>query len=64
MSVHFPEGDLEIHLVVEEPFSDEVVSRAVGKWLRERGYEFGIKRISLEQARGSGMVRKLRDRVE
>jgi len=49
---------------VEEPFSDEVVSNAIGRWLRERGYQFGIKMIPLKQARGSGMIKKLKKGVE
>ncbi|GFP34856.1 hypothetical protein HKBW3S43_00648 [Candidatus Hakubella thermalkaliphila] len=48
-------------VIVEEPFSDEVVCQAVGKWLRDRGYEFGVKMISPEQARGSGLIKKLKE---
>ncbi|MGB3460095.1 MAG: hypothetical protein WBB08_12570 [Halobacteriota archaeon] len=51
-------------VVVEEPFSDEVVCKAVEKWLRGRGYEFGVRMIELEQARGSGLIKELRDRRE
>lgn len=59
------EEDLpEWNIAVEGPFSDELVSEAVERWLKDRGYEFGIKMISLEQARGSGMIKKLRDGVE
>jgi hypothetical protein len=47
-------------IVVDDPFSDEVVWHAVEKWLRDRGYEFGVKMISLEEARGSGMIKKLK----
>jgi hypothetical protein len=50
--------------VVEEPFSDEVVCKAIEKWLRWRGYEFGVRMISLEQARGSGLIKRLREREE
>lgn len=46
-------------VVVEEPFSDEVVCNAIEPWLRSRGYKFGVRMISLEQARGSGLVKKL-----
>lgn len=54
-------GDLaDWVVVVEEPFSDEVVCKAVGGWLRDRGYKFRIKMVSLEQARGSGLIKKLR----
>ena len=51
-------------VVVEEPFSDEVVCKAVEKWLRGRGYEFEVRMIELEQARGSGLIKELRDRRE
>jgi len=61
------EGEKEEELpeweeVVDEPFSDEVVRSAIEKWLRGRGYEFGVRMISLEQARGSGLVKELRER--
>ncbi|MCK4475599.1 MAG: hypothetical protein KAU16_02635 [Methanophagales archaeon] len=61
------EGEKEEELpeweeVVDEPFSDEVVCKAIEKWLRGRGYEFGVRMISLEQARGSGLVKELRER--
>jgi len=46
-------------IVVEEPFSDEVVCNAIERWLRSRGYKFGVRMIFLEQARGSGLVKKL-----
>ena len=54
----------EWEVVVEEPFSDEVVCKAVEKWLGGRGYEFGVRMIELEQARGSGLIKELRDRRE
>ncbi len=50
----------EWEIVVDEPFSDRVVCDAIEKWLRDRRYEFGVKMIPLEQARGSGMVKELR----
>ena len=53
-----PEWDV----VVEEPFSDEVVCKAIEKWLRGRGYEFGVRMIALEQARGSGLIKELKER--
>ena len=61
------EGEKERELpeweeVVEEPFSDEVVCKSIEEWLRGRGYEFGVRMISLEQARGSGLVKELRER--
>jgi hypothetical protein len=51
-------------VVVEEPFSDEVVRKAIEKWLRGRGYEFGVRMIALEKARGSGLIKKLKERKE
>jgi len=53
-----PEWDV----VVEELFSDEVVCKTIEKWLRGRGYEFGVRMIALEQARGSGLIKELRER--
>jgi len=47
-------------IVVEGPFSDEVVCNAIERWLRDKGYKFGVRMISLEQARGSGLVKELR----
>ena len=54
----------EWNIAVAEPFSDEVVSNAVERWLKERGYEFGIRMIPIDQAKGSGMIKKLRGAVE
>ena len=54
----------EWKVVVEEPFSDEVVCKAIEKWLRGRGYEFKLRMISPEQARGSGLIKRLRERGE
>lgn len=48
-------------VIVEEPFSDEVVCKAIEGWLQDRGYKFGIKMVSLEQVRGSGLVKKLKE---
>lgn len=50
----------EWEIVVDEPFSEEVVCKAVEGWLRDRRYEFGVRMIPLEQARGSGLVKELR----
>ncbi|AEA46558.1 hypothetical protein [Archaeoglobus veneficus] len=48
-------------IVVDEQFSDEVVCKAVEKWLRSRGYGFRVRMIPFERARGSGLVKKLRE---
>jgi len=59
------EEDLpEWNIVVDEPFSDSIVCGAVKKWLRSRGFQFQVKMIPLDQAKGSGIVKKLRQREE
>lgn len=63
------EGDKEDELpvwtmVVDEPFSEEVVCETVEKWLRDRFYQFKVRMIPIEQAKGSGLVKKLRERVD
>jgi hypothetical protein len=56
------EGDLpEWVIVVEEPFSDAVVCKAIERWLLGRGYEFGVRMVPLEEAGGSGLIMKLRE---
>jgi len=47
-------------ILVEKPFSDGVVCKAIERWLQDRGYEFKVRMISLKQAKGSGLVKKLR----
>jgi len=54
----------EWNIVVDEPFSEAVVVVAVKKWLEDRRYEFGVRMIEMEKARGSGLVKKLRERRE
>lgn len=55
------EGDLpDWALVVDEAFSDEVVYKAIKRWLRDRRYEFEVRMIPFEKARGSGLVRRLK----
>jgi len=39
-----------------------VVCKTIETWLRGRGYEFGVRMIALEQARGSGLIKELRER--
>jgi hypothetical protein len=50
------------NIVVDEPFSEAVVVEAIRKWLEDRRYEFGVRMIEMEKARGSGLVKKLRDK--
>jgi len=47
-------------IIVDEPFSDEVVCKAIEKWLHDRGYKFKVKMVSLDQAKGSGLIKKLK----
>ncbi|GFO95950.1 hypothetical protein ig2599ANME_0132 [groundwater metagenome] len=59
------EGEIEDELaeweiVVDEPFSEAAVVESVRTWLGDRRYEFGVRMIEMEQARGSGLVKKLR----
>lgn len=62
------EGDKEEELpvwtmVVDELFSEETICRSVEKWLQDMGYQFKVRMISLEQAKGSGLIRTLRERL-
>ncbi len=57
------ENDLsEWVIVVDEPFSDQVVCNAVKNWLRGGNCEFEVEMIPLDRARGSGLVKALRAR--
>ncbi len=61
------EGEKEEELpeweeVVDEPFSEEVVCKAIEKWLRNWRYEFSVRMVSLEHARGSGLIKELKER--
>jgi len=47
-------------IVTDEPFSDEAVCQAVQKWLQSLDYEFKVKMISPEEARGSGLIKRLK----
>lgn len=47
-------------IVVDEPFSEDVVCKALGKWMGDRKYKFGVRMISLDETKGSGLIRKLR----
>nr|QNO41272.1 hypothetical protein BHHPIBDN_00002 [Methanosarcinales archaeon ANME-2c ERB4] len=54
------ESDLpEWVIVVEEPFSDAVVCKAIERWLLGRGYDIGVRMVPFEEAGGSGLIRKL-----
>ncbi|MEA1906611.1 MAG: hypothetical protein U9N12_06625 [Euryarchaeota archaeon] len=54
------ESDLpEWVIVAEEPFSDAVVCKAIERWLLGMGYDFGVRMVPLEEAGGSGLIKKL-----
>jgi hypothetical protein len=54
----------EWEILVDEPFSEEVVTKAVKKWLNDRGYQFTVKMIPIEDAKGSGSIKELRERLK
>jgi hypothetical protein len=63
------DGEKEDHqpewvIVTDALFSDEVIREAIEKWLRDNGHKFEVRMISFEQAKGSGMVKKLREMAE
>jgi len=47
--------------VVEEPFSDDVVCKAIERWLLGRGYDFGVRMVLLGAVGGSGLIMKLKE---
>lgn len=58
------EGEIvDWEIIVDKPFSDMVVKDAIQNWLKERGYKFNVNLISLEEAKGSGYIKNLRERL-
>ena len=51
-------------IIVDEPFSDIVVKEAIENWLKERGYNFIVNMTPFEDAKGSGYIKNLRERLE
>ena len=51
-------------IVSDAPFSEEAVKGAIEKWLKEREYNFTVRLITLDQAKGSGLLKELRNRVK
>lgn len=51
-------------IIVDKPFSDIVVREVIEKWLKERGYKFNVRLIPFEDAKGSGYIKNLRERLE
>lgn len=49
-------------LVVDSKFSEDVVTQTVSKWLHDRGYDFKVKMIPMDEATGSGLLKELRTR--
>ena len=37
-----------------------MICKAIEGWLGDKGYKFGVRMVSLAQARGSGLVKKLK----
>ncbi|ETR68095.1 MAG: hypothetical protein OMM_10883 [Candidatus Magnetoglobus multicellularis str. Araruama] len=51
-------------IIVDEPYSEEVICNAVLKWLRDRNFEFKVKMISVETSRCTGMLKSLKEQIE
>lgn len=51
-------------IIVDKPFSDIVVKEAIENWLKERGHKFSVSLIPFEDAKGSGYIKNLRERLE
>ena len=63
------EGEREDHqpewaIVIDAPFSEDAIKDAIEKWLKGRGYSFNVRLITLKEAKGSGLLKKLRNRVK
>lgn len=53
----------EWEILVDGPFLEEAVKGAVERWLKERGYKFKVRMIPVEEAKGSGIIKDLRERL-
>lgn len=53
----------EWEILVDGPFSEESVKNAIEKWLKERDYKFKVRMIPVEEAKGSGIIKDLRERL-
>ncbi len=53
----------EWEILVDNPFSEELIIETIEKWLREREYEFKVKIIPIEDAKGI-IIKELRERLE
>lgn len=51
-------------ITIDSAFSDEAIRGAVNKWLKDRGYGFEVRMIPFEKAKGSGMLKKLKEQEQ
>lgn len=63
------EGEREDHLpewsiVIDAPFSEDAIKDVIEKWLRERGHSFTIRLITINEAKGSGLLKEIRNRTD
>ena len=63
------EGEREDHqpewaIVIDAPFSEDATKDAIENWLKGRGYSFNVRLITVKEAKGSGLLKKLRNRVK
>jgi len=48
-------------IITDKPFTNDVVSGAIDEWLLSSGFDMTTRVIDIDDAAGSGYVRKLRD---
>ena len=59
------EGEISYwDIIIDKPFSEIVVKETIENWLKERGYKFNVNLIPLKEAKGSGYIKKLKERLE
>lgn len=63
------DGESEDHLpewsiVIDAPFSEDEIKDAIEKWLLERGYTFTTRLITINEAKGSGLLKEIRNRTD
>ena len=51
-------------IIVDAPFSDEVVCESVRNWLMNKGFDFEVEMIEPKDARGSGIYKDLIERMK
>ena len=50
-------------IIVDKPFSDDVVCNAVNSWLEYNYIDIRVEMIALKEAEGSGYVKDLKERM-